>query len=87
MNALPQPAQFSPRRGLSCGEAAAYIGLGQTKFLSLVGEGKMPKPVRIDRRAIWDIRDLDRAFDAMREDQAEATASAGVDDGWGDDTP
>ncbi len=87
MNALPQPAQFSPRRGLSCGEAAAYIGLGQTKFLSLVGEGKMPKPVRIDRRAIWDIRDLDRAFDAMREEQAESTASAGIDDGWGDDTP
>lgn len=83
MNNLAQPKLFSPRRGLSCGEAAAYIGLGQTKFLALVGEGKMPKPVRIDRRAIWDIRDLDRAFDAMRED----AMNDDVDDGWGDDTP
>lgn len=75
---------LAPRRGLSCEEAAAYIGLSATKFLALVGEGRMPKPVRVDRRSIWDIRELDAAFDALREDKLPELP---IDDGWGDAAP
>jgi len=27
----------------------------------------MPKPINIDRCAVWDVRDLDRAFDALKD--------------------
>jgi predicted DNA-binding transcriptional regulator AlpA len=54
-----------PRRGLSRAEAAVYVGIGTTKFDEMVAEGRMPKPIRIDGRVIWDIRDLDTAFDNL----------------------
>jgi predicted DNA-binding transcriptional regulator AlpA len=57
---LPQP-----RRGLSRVEAAAYIGISPSKFDELVADGRMPRPVPIDSRRVWDIRQLDLAFDAL----------------------
>jgi predicted DNA-binding transcriptional regulator AlpA len=54
-----------PRRGLSRDEAAMYIGVGASKFDEMVGDGRMPRPVRIDTRKVWDIRSLDIAFDAL----------------------
>jgi predicted DNA-binding transcriptional regulator AlpA len=54
-----------PRRGLSRDEAAMYIGISATKFDEMVGDGRMPEPVKIDRRKIWDIRSLDLAFDQL----------------------
>jgi predicted DNA-binding transcriptional regulator AlpA len=58
-----------PRRGLSRDEAAMYIGISAAKFDELVTDGRMPAPVRIDARKVWDIRYLDLAFDALpRED-------------------
>lgn len=53
------------KRGLSRIEAAEYIGIGLTKFDCLVSEGRMPAPRRIDTRKIWDVRELDMAFDAL----------------------
>lgn len=87
MTDLPRISRLTPRRGLSCSEAATYIGLSQTKFLSLVSDGRMPHPIRIDRRAIWDIHDLDAAFDALHENKIAGRAEETVDDGWGDETP
>jgi excisionase family DNA binding protein len=58
----------APRRGLSCAEAADYIGVSVTKFLEMVGDGRMPKPKEIDRRRVWDIRRLDASFDALEGD-------------------
>lgn len=55
----------TPRRGLSRVEAAIYIGVSATKFDELVGDGRMPRPKRIDGRKIWDIRTLDLAFDDL----------------------
>ena len=81
------PLSPAPRRGLSCEEAAAYIGLSQTKFLKLVDTGKMPKPIRIDRRVIWDMRALDSAFDQLRDEQSSQSPDGDVDDGWGDEAP
>ena len=56
------------RRGLSRYQAAAYVGIGVTKFDELVADGRMPMPKRIDSRKIWDIRELDLAFDALPDD-------------------
>jgi predicted DNA-binding transcriptional regulator AlpA len=54
-----------PRRGLSRDEAAMYIGISPSKFDDLVADGRMPAPVKIDGRKVWDIRQLDVAFDAL----------------------
>lgn len=57
-----------PRRGLSREEAAAYVGVGLTKFDEMVAYGRMPNPKKVDRRKLWDIRQLDMAFDALDDD-------------------
>ncbi len=58
----------APRRGLSRIEAAIYVGIGLTKFDELVVDGRMPRPRLIDGRKVWDIRDLDRAFDDLPQE-------------------
>jgi hypothetical protein len=58
-------ARLVPRRGLSRIEAAMYIGISASKFDELVADGRMPAPVKIDSRKLWDIRHLDLAFDAL----------------------
>jgi predicted DNA-binding transcriptional regulator AlpA len=72
----PPQHEFCPapvRRGLSRAEAAEYIGIGTTKFDALVGDGRMPKPKRIDGRTIWDRIAIDRAFDELdAPEQADA---------------
>jgi predicted DNA-binding transcriptional regulator AlpA len=52
-------------RGLSREEAAAYVGIGATLFDRLIADGLMPKPKMLAGRKVWDIRALDRAFDAL----------------------
>jgi excisionase family DNA binding protein len=54
-----------PRRGLSRVEAATYLGISPSKFDELVRDGRMPAPKRIDSRKVWDIHNLDVAFDAL----------------------
>jgi predicted DNA-binding transcriptional regulator AlpA len=67
-----------PRRGLSREEAAMYIGISSSKFDALVGEGRMPAPVRIDSRKVWDIRALDLAFDALPKEDGAPNSWEGV---------
>jgi predicted DNA-binding transcriptional regulator AlpA len=62
-----------PPRGLSRVQAAEYIGVGATKFDELVIDGRMPKPKRIDARAIWDRLELDEAFAALGSEDSPAT--------------
>jgi predicted DNA-binding transcriptional regulator AlpA len=57
-----------PRRGLSRDEAAMYIGISAAKFDEMVGDGRMPRAVKIDNRKVWDIRSLDLAFDGLPVD-------------------
>jgi putative DNA primase/helicase len=57
-----------PRRGLSRDEAAMYVGISPGKFDDLVADGRMPAPVKIDGRKLWDLRRIDVAFDALMED-------------------
>jgi hypothetical protein len=61
-----------PRRGLSHDEAAMYIGVSAGKFDELLTDGRMPAPHRIDSRKVWDVRELDLAFDALPRDDAPA---------------
>lgn len=60
-----------PRRGLRREEAATYVGVSASKFDQLVADGRMPAAFAIDGCKVWDVRALDRAFDAL----------AGVDQG------
>lgn len=60
-HALPLPT----RRGLSRVEAADYIGISASKFDLMVSDHRMPKPKQIDGRRVWDVRSLDRSFDAL----------------------
>jgi len=54
-----------PLRGFSRVQAAAYVGVSPCKFDEMVSDHRMPAPKRIDGRKIWDLRDLDLAFDAL----------------------
>jgi predicted DNA-binding transcriptional regulator AlpA len=57
-----------PRRGLSRDEAAMYLGISPTKLDQLVADGRMPRPLLIDARKVWDVRELDLAFEALPRD-------------------
>ncbi len=60
-HAAPVPT----RRGLSRVEAAEYIGIGTSKFDNLVTDGRMPNPKKIDGRRVWDVRLIDKFFEAL----------------------
>lgn len=62
-------ANLTPR-GVSREEAAAYVGLGPTLFDRMVREGLMPSPKTLGGRKVWDVRALDRNFDAVPEGEA-----------------
>lgn len=64
------PPSLAPR-GLSRVQAAEYVGISPTKFDELVGDGRMPRPKRIDGRTVWDRVQLDAAFAALPSDDDE----------------
>nr|WP_083239019.1 hypothetical protein [Methyloceanibacter superfactus] len=51
--------------------SAAYIGVSSSLFDNMVRDGRMPPPKRINSRVIWDRRQLDAAFDALSDGDAE----------------
>lgn len=61
------PSSLAPR-GLSRIQAATYIGVSPTLFDTMVAEGRMPKPKKINKRSVWDKEKLDDAFDALPDD-------------------
>lgn len=63
--------QTQPRRGLRRIEAAIYIGVSPTKFDELVETGLLPQPKRIDKVVVWDVRQLDYAFEALPGEDCE----------------
>jgi predicted DNA-binding transcriptional regulator AlpA len=56
-----------PPRGLSRVQAAAYVGISPTLFDEMVVDGRMPKPVRINARTVWDRVKLDEAFATLSD--------------------
>jgi len=63
------PPSLAPR-GLSRLQSAEYIGVGGTKFDEMVADGRMPAPVKIDGRTVWDRAKIDEAFAALSESAA-----------------
>jgi predicted DNA-binding transcriptional regulator AlpA len=60
------PPSLSPR-GLSRTESAAYIGVSPSLFDEMEKDGRMPKPLRINSRVIWDRWGIDQAFEALKD--------------------
>jgi hypothetical protein len=54
-----------PRRGLSREESAIYMGVSGGTFDQGRADGLIPPPKLWGGRKLWDIRDLDVAFDAL----------------------
>ena len=52
-------------RGLRREEAAKYIGVSTTKFEEMVKDGRMPPPKHIDGVRVYDVTQLDAAFDKL----------------------
>jgi excisionase family DNA binding protein len=60
-----------PPRGLSREEAARYVGVGPSTFDKLIEEGRMPKPLRVGKRVIWDRLKVEAAFAELDEEAGE----------------
>lgn len=51
-----------PPIGINREQAANFIGVSISLFDEMVGDGRMPKPKRINARLVWDRRSVERAF-------------------------
>ena len=73
-----------PRRGLRRAEAATYVGVSASKFDNLVDDRRMPSPRVLDGCMVWDVREIDDAFDALpRKGQPVVVATSDTsDDPW-----
>jgi predicted DNA-binding transcriptional regulator AlpA len=72
MKELRPPKHYRVQpRGLCRVEAADYIGVSPSLFDQLVADGRMPAPKRINSRNIWDVRQLDIAFEGLPSDDKE----------------
>ena len=69
-----------PRRGLSREEAAMYLGVGAGTFDLLRKDGVIDLPRIIGGRMLFDIRDLDAAFDALPRDEIAVKPGEGWED-------
>lgn len=64
--------------GLSREEAAAFIGVGASKFDQMVDDGRMPKPKVVDGRRVWSRLSVAKAFAALPDEAGEVES----DDVW-----
>jgi hypothetical protein len=66
-----------------CGNPGGCGGFAETskrieQFDELVADGRMPTPVKIDGRKVWDLRALDLAFDALVSESSSPNSWDGV---------
>ena len=76
----PSQSRPVPRRGLSRTDAAIYLGVSPSKFDELVKDGRMPRPRIIDCRKVWDVYELDVAFDELPREDGPPTVGNSWDD-------
>ena len=57
IDASPASGALEPI-AVSAREAARLVGVGRSHFLSLVDQGRAPKPSRIGRRCVWPVAAL-----------------------------
>lgn len=71
---MQQPFEAILPRGLKSQDAAAYCGVGRTKFLALVNEGVLPQGIKISPgRVIWLRDQLDRRLDKLQQQAEDAS--------------
>jgi predicted DNA-binding transcriptional regulator AlpA len=63
--------QNRPVRGLRADDAAAYLGMGKSKFLDMVAQGRLSKPIPVDAMKIWDRYDLDADIERLKTQDDE----------------
>jgi predicted DNA-binding transcriptional regulator AlpA len=76
----PSRCRPIPRRGLSRTEASIYLGISPSKFDELVRDGRMPRPRMIDSRKVWDVYELDIAFDELPREDSRPILGSSWDD-------
>ncbi|PXW67124.1 hypothetical protein [Methylobacterium sp. B4] len=70
-------------RGRCLEAAAKHINIGPTKFEALVADGRMPQPRLIDKRVVWDVYELDAAFERLpRRGERPSSPPSVFDDPW-----
>ena len=57
-----------------------YLGISPSKFDELVKDGRMPRPRIIDRRKVWDVYELDMAFEELPREDDPPMAGSSWDD-------
>lgn len=73
------PPNLSPRL-IDRAAAAAYCGIGTTKFDEMVNARTLPQPQKgFGSRKLWDVQKLDRAIDRLSDD---GEADRETDDVW-----
>lgn len=72
--------------GLSRSQAAEYIGVGATLFDKMVSDGRMPDPIAINSRRVWNRLEVEKSFEALKyADAPPASGSDILDDNPEDD--
>jgi hypothetical protein len=62
MNRRLQDGLSYPPYAMKAERAAAYLDMSRSKFLELVGQGRLPGPKIIDGLRVWDRLALEAAF-------------------------
>jgi hypothetical protein len=75
----PSQTRPVPRRGLSRTEAALYLGVSPSKFDELVADGRVSRPRLIDKRKVWDVFELDMAFEELPRDDDRSASNSWAD--------
>lgn len=70
---------MAPRRGLRKTDAAAYLGVSASKFDDMVRERRLPSGFSIDGCRVWDIHDLDIAFDLLKSASIQTPMKAAAE--------
>jgi len=55
---------FMPR-GMSREMACYYLGINEMTFDELLNKGNIPQPFKLGGQKLWDVNDLDDAFNVM----------------------
>ena len=66
-SADPRENSYAPR-GMRRETAAWWVGFSPSKFDELVKDGRVSRPRLIDARKVWDVFELDLAFEELSRD-------------------
>ncbi|UPT91147.1 hypothetical protein HAP41_0000020785 [Bradyrhizobium barranii subsp. apii] len=63
-----------PPRAMRAEQAAAYLSISTRFFYELVEAEKMPPPVKLGSASLWDRRELDAAFDNLKDEPGSGSS-------------